>query len=133
MKHRCLNPKDKRYKDYGGRGITVCSRWKKSFKNFIDDMGERPKGYSIDRKDNNKGYSPDNCYWATDKQQALNKRIRSDNKTGYKGISYDKRTKSYSANIHFERNTIWLGRHRKIKDAIIAVENKKKELGICLI
>ncbi len=71
---RCNNPKDTSYNRYGNRGITVCKRWLKSFKNFLIDMGECPKRHSIDRIDNNKGYYKDNCKWATPKQQARNRR-----------------------------------------------------------
>ena len=72
MKARCGNPKHKFYSRYGGRGIKLCSRWS-MFENFYEDMGECPVGLSIERKDNNKGYTPDNCVWASDKQQSKNK------------------------------------------------------------
>jgi len=73
MIQRCTNPKCRRYKDYGGRGITVCTRWLK-FENFYADMGECPPGMTLERKDNNKGYYKANCRWATNKEQGNNKR-----------------------------------------------------------
>jgi hypothetical protein len=73
MWQRCTNPNHKGYKNYGGRGITVCERWD-SFKNFYADMGEAPEGRSLDRINNDGNYEPSNCRWATRKEQAQNSR-----------------------------------------------------------
>jgi len=74
MRARCNNPKDQAYADYGGRGIKVCDRWSHSFENFFADMGAVPPKGSIERKDNEGGYSPDNCCWLPRNKQSLNRR-----------------------------------------------------------
>ena len=88
MLQRCYNPTSVGYKDYGGRGIDVCKEWH-DIHIFIHDVGERPDGMSLDRKDNNLGYSKENCRWATDYEQSQNQRIRNDNTSGAKGVVFD--------------------------------------------
>lgn len=72
MLARCRNPARRGYPTYGGRGITVCDRWD-SFENFLADMGEAPAGKQLDRIDNDKGYSPENCQWTTPRENCLNR------------------------------------------------------------
>jgi hypothetical protein len=71
MIRRCTHVNDPRYPEWGGRGITVCERWLE-FPNFLADMGERPPGMSLERKDNNGNYEPGNCTWATPHEQMMN-------------------------------------------------------------
>lgn len=72
MRERCYNPKHIAYHRYGGRGITVCDRWRNSFEAFLADMGARPEGRTLDRVNNNGNYEPSNCRWATPKEQRAN-------------------------------------------------------------
>lgn len=89
MKARCFNENNKSYKNYGGRGITVCDRWRDSFENFYEDMGPRPSSiHQIDRINNDGNYEPGNCKWRTPSENCLNRRCKL-GKTGIKNITKD--------------------------------------------
>jgi len=102
MKQRCVNPSSHAYRNYGGRGITVCERWMK-FENFYVDMGECPIGLTLERKDNNSVYYHENCCWDTPKTQSRNKRSN-------RIIKYDGKSQCLAAwaeELGIERHTLW--------------------------
>lgn len=86
---RCHNPNNPAYKHYGERGIDVCSQWRESLLEFCRDMGARPDGMSVDRIDNNRGYYPDNCRWASVNTQSRNKRTTKVSERIIKNVMFD--------------------------------------------
>lgn len=113
MMRRCYNREDKSYPEYGGRGLDVCERWH-SFENFLADMGSRPdSNMSLDRRNNDCGYCPDNCRWATASQQQMNRRVR--NKVGFKGVSFVQG--KYQASFGTRESHWYLGRFDTAEEA----------------
>ena len=119
MLHRCNNPKNKKYMDYGGRGITVCEDWQ-DVRNFIawcDLTHPNIDGYTLYRIDTNGGYSPNNCRWATRTTQNLTQRLRSTNTSGFKGIYLSKGY--WIARISVNAKLITLGKCLNLEDAVL--------------
>lgn len=124
MISRCTKKHLKIYPSYGGRGITVCDRWLESFENFLEDMGERPTSkHSLDRIDNDQGYSLENCRWATKVVQNHNKRHIGNKTKSYRGVSYSKRDNLWCAKIAIDKKIIVLGYFKNEEDAT----NARKE------
>jgi hypothetical protein len=114
MKNRCYNKKVKAYKNYGERGITVCKSWLESFDSFVLDIGEKPEGSSLDRINNDKGYSKDNCRWATRLEQANNKRNNVNVTVGEKTMSasqWQRETGACGRNIRKRISRGWDAEH----------------------
>jgi len=124
MLHRCYNKTRVGYSNYGGRGISVCSRWVESFTNFFEDMGERPVGTSIDRIDNDLGYFKENCRWSFRDIQSHNRRKSVKALSEYFGVSYDKRYSKWSARITFQGKTQFLGSFHSEKEAALAYDKR---------
>lgn len=104
MKTRCFNQNSTEYKRYGGRGISICDRWL-DFKNFLDDMGEKPEGMTLERIDNYGDYQPDNCEWATPEEQANNTRnIDRAERFEYNGLRLT--IKEWAEKIGIKRTTL---------------------------
>lgn len=117
MKSRCYNVNHRAYKNYGARGIFVCERWKASYQNFLDDMGYKPDGLSLDRINNDLAYSKENCRWATATQQMRN--TRRSTKEGV-GVHYSKRDDLWIAQITVNHKIKHIGCFKDRDDAIRA-------------
>lgn len=127
MIQRCTNPNNPAYKNYGGRGITVCTEWKDSFIAFFTDMGKRPERLTLERKNNNLGYSKENCIWDTRINQSRNQRIWQKNRTGMRGIYWCKKRQKYSVNIGVNNKQYYIGIFKDLEEAKaarIAAEQK---------
>lgn len=122
MVSRCERYTSEAYKDYGGRGVSVCSRWSPtkggSFENFLEDMGERPKGTTLDRIDNDGNYCKKNCRWTTQSVQSFNQRLRNTNTSGRTGVCWNKNLNKWESYITKDRKKIGLGYYSNLEDAV---------------
>jgi len=124
---RCKNPSQSKYENYGGSGITYCTEWA-VYSNFLRDMGERPEGKTLDRKDNSKGYYKENCRWATRWEQDTNKGPRSGNISKKTGVNFNKNLRRWIARIRLKDGSdMYLGCFKEEDSAIaarVAAEDK---------
>ena len=126
MKVRCYKKASPNYKDYGGRGITICDRWLESFENFALDMGLKPTSkHTIERENNDGNYEPSNCKWATRVEQGQNKRVYKTSKTGYSGITLTT-AGTYQARSLYT-NRVVLGCFETLEEAITAQKELKTQ------
>lgn len=127
MLQRCENPKDKRFYDYGGRGITVCKAWHK-YEKFKEWSVDYKPGLSIERKNNDRGYCPSNCKWATRYEQQVNRRKSSRNKSGTEHVMWDKSRRKWRAEIMRAGKRYFLGRFTRKRDAARRVQTFLREI-----
>jgi hypothetical protein len=119
---RCTNPNNNNNENYMGRGITVCERWLESFENFYEDMGDSPPKHDLDRKDNDLGYSKENCRWANRSISQRNQRKRKGSKNPYKGVSITKSGK-YQVKVSLNYKQTYLGSYDTAEEARDVYQN----------
>ena len=122
MIRRCTNHKATGYKNYGARGITVCDEWLDvtNFVAWCEETYPNIKGYSLDRIDNDKGYSPDNCTWSSRTMQNINQRMKVTNTSGYNGIIWNKKNSNWKAVIGINTKKVYLGYFNSVQEAVQA-------------
>ena len=110
MLQRCYNSDASGFENYGGRGVTVCKRWRNSIEQFSLDIGPRPGyDYTLDRINSDGNYEPSNCRWANPITQSYNTRTYSTNTSGFRGVSWHKQAKKWQARIGVDNKMIYLG------------------------
>ena len=131
MTHRCSNPKDVSYVNYGGRGIKVCEEWldPKNFIVWCEETHPNIEGITLDRIDNDVGYSPENCRWADRTTQSINQRKYKSNTSGFVGVKYNKKSSRWEAQVNVFGKRDYLGQFLTIEEAVQArdkyiIENK---------
>ena len=120
---RCTNPKDNAYKDYGGRGIAICEEWLDVATFIAWCEYTYIEGMTIDRIDNDKGYSPENCRWVGKATQKINQRMQKNNKSGYVGVTWHIRNKKWGAYISVNKISKQIGSFLTIEEAVLARDN----------
>ncbi|MEV9640420.1 AP2 domain-containing protein [Mammaliicoccus sciuri] len=131
MLNRCYVKENRAYEYYGGKGIEVCEEWNNfdKFLNFYDWAlaNGYEEGLQLDRIDVEKDYHPENCRWVTPTINSRNQGIRIDNTSGYKGVNYDKRKNLWAVRISVNGKRLYVGRFKKLEDAIEARKWAEKE------
>ena len=125
MIRRCTNTKDIGYENYGGRGIKVCEDWldPKTFLAWCDATFPNIEGYSLDRIDNDKGYSPENCTWSSRTIQNINQRIQKSNTSGFVGVMYIKNKDKWAVSLSYLGKRVYIGSFLTIEEAVLARDN----------
>ena len=131
LMRRCYKETDRCYKDYGKRGISVCDEWH-DISTFIIDveslLGSRPKGYTIDRINNDGNYEHNNVRWATMSEQNINRRVPKNNTSTHRGIHFNRSTKKWQANIKHKGKRFYLGEFKDFTEAVKARKKAEEEL-----
>ena len=125
MLQRCTNLEHRSYKNYGARGIAVCEEWQDvtNFVAWAESTHPNMEGYTLDRIDNDKGYSPENCTWSDKTTQAINQRRMKNNKSGYVGVIWHIRNKKWGAYIRINKISKQIGSFKDKMDAVQARDN----------